>query len=673
MNISFLNTSFLWALPAILGPLAVHLFSRRKPRTIEFSDLRFIKLAAERVRTRVRLRKYLLLLIRTLIILLLVLSFAKPYLNSNAGPGGADKNEPLSAVILLDVSYSMGYYDGSKQRIETFKDAAKKMIGLLPSKSRVGIIAYSQNIEASTPVLSSDRAYLSRVIDDIKLSNMATDISCSAETAKILLRSASSSNTILIVLSDMAQHGFNSKNTFKLENTRVVYVEPAGGDNSWIENAGLDYDANARGFQINTEAIVSARSYPQYITAAYYSGDKKAGSDFIKRASEGVYRGSFFAGETDEDMFSGRVVAAPDRLAADNVFYFAGKKPDDYKIWIIDGDPKFGGVSSSSFYLRNVFPQAQVIAESGIDSARFSVPGAVILANISNDNPRITEFLKSGGGAVIFLGSHGSENFNPAYLPADIGSEFTGTESVRWAAGAHELQDLIDPASFDWGKIAVNRGFVLMPKEGATVLASLDSGRVFMVEGTFGRSRVVLCSSTADREWNNMPGRPLYAPFMTGLMRYVSGVDYKEERTSYTIGETYRKKAPAGTEIITPAGLRVKPSYDGTEIYFGDTNEPGIYRVYSGGKEISSFAVNLDRKSGEGDLTPVAKGALKEYFKGSAVIEMPASGWEKYFVSIVSGKDVTREALAVLFLLLLLEVLLANPKLNKDQRSNIKN
>ena len=92
MNISFLNPSLLWFLPLALGPLIIHLFFGKKPKNTEFSDLRFIRLAAEKVKTRVKLRRYLLLAARTLIMLLLAAAFAKPYLSSRTNAAGSARN-----------------------------------------------------------------------------------------------------------------------------------------------------------------------------------------------------------------------------------------------------------------------------------------------------------------------------------------------------------------------------------------------------------------------------------------------------------------------------------------------------------------------------------------------------------------------------------------------------
>jgi hypothetical protein len=74
----FLNPWFLLGLFAAAIPVLIHLLHVRKLRTVEFSSLRFLKeLQKSRLRT-LRIRQLLLLLLRTLLIISLVLAFARP-------------------------------------------------------------------------------------------------------------------------------------------------------------------------------------------------------------------------------------------------------------------------------------------------------------------------------------------------------------------------------------------------------------------------------------------------------------------------------------------------------------------------------------------------------------------------------------------------------------------
>src|SRR3954469_12529612 len=112
MHFAFLNP--FWLLGALaLVPLAAHLFSRTRPKRREFPSVLLLRQALRRV-TRVRKpRDRWLLLLRTLAMAALALAFLQPWLLSRFGGKGAAK----TVVLVVDVTASMGYADGTRTRL----------------------------------------------------------------------------------------------------------------------------------------------------------------------------------------------------------------------------------------------------------------------------------------------------------------------------------------------------------------------------------------------------------------------------------------------------------------------------------------------------------------------------------------------------------------------------
>ena len=105
----FLTPIFLLGLLAALIPIAIHLIRREKPPKVMFSTIRFLKKTSKKLILFQHLSQILLLLLRSAVIVLLVMAFARPLINqSMARLLDAD---PQSAVILLDLSMSMRYGD----------------------------------------------------------------------------------------------------------------------------------------------------------------------------------------------------------------------------------------------------------------------------------------------------------------------------------------------------------------------------------------------------------------------------------------------------------------------------------------------------------------------------------------------------------------------------------
>ncbi len=101
MNFGF--PQFLWALLALSIPLLIHLFNLRRPKTVFFSNTRFLKQLEERSKSIKRFRYWLVLSMRILALSAVILAFTLPY---EAGDS-AGSEEKSFLHIYLDNSLSM--------------------------------------------------------------------------------------------------------------------------------------------------------------------------------------------------------------------------------------------------------------------------------------------------------------------------------------------------------------------------------------------------------------------------------------------------------------------------------------------------------------------------------------------------------------------------------------
>ena len=74
---SFLAPSLLWGLLAASVPFIIHLVSNRRVQKVEFSTVRFIKELEHETIRQLKLRQWILLILRTIAIVLLVMVFAR--------------------------------------------------------------------------------------------------------------------------------------------------------------------------------------------------------------------------------------------------------------------------------------------------------------------------------------------------------------------------------------------------------------------------------------------------------------------------------------------------------------------------------------------------------------------------------------------------------------------
>lgn len=89
-----------------LAPLLIHLLSRRRYRREPWAAMVFLRLALAQTRTRTRLEQWLLLAMRTLLILLFGAAVSRPHFGSGGGPMAADAR-PRDLVLVIDDTLSM--------------------------------------------------------------------------------------------------------------------------------------------------------------------------------------------------------------------------------------------------------------------------------------------------------------------------------------------------------------------------------------------------------------------------------------------------------------------------------------------------------------------------------------------------------------------------------------
>lgn len=112
-------------LAAAAAPILIHLWMRQTHRETAWAAVRFLRAALEKQARRLRLQHWLLLAVRTLLLVLLALAAAKPLLDDGLLGGGA----PTHRVLVLDASLSMSAAgDDGRTALESAKQAARELI-----------------------------------------------------------------------------------------------------------------------------------------------------------------------------------------------------------------------------------------------------------------------------------------------------------------------------------------------------------------------------------------------------------------------------------------------------------------------------------------------------------------------------------------------------------------
>jgi len=136
-GLDFLFAAALWALPLAGLPILLHLLFRHKSPIIPFSTLRFVKMSVQRTAARRRIRKWLLLACRALLLALLIWAIAQPAKRLAASALGSGRS--VAAAIVVDTSYSMLLQDPQSTLLSKADAAAQELLRHQFSEAKVAV------------------------------------------------------------------------------------------------------------------------------------------------------------------------------------------------------------------------------------------------------------------------------------------------------------------------------------------------------------------------------------------------------------------------------------------------------------------------------------------------------------------------------------------------------
>ncbi|MCA9135581.1 MAG: BatA domain-containing protein [Planctomycetales bacterium] len=104
---SFLRLGALWALPLVLLPILIHLIHRRRHPTIPWAAMMFLQRAAHARRGGAKLRRWLILAVRTLVVAAILFALARPLSSGMFGIAASRVGSTATTIVILDRSPSM--------------------------------------------------------------------------------------------------------------------------------------------------------------------------------------------------------------------------------------------------------------------------------------------------------------------------------------------------------------------------------------------------------------------------------------------------------------------------------------------------------------------------------------------------------------------------------------
>ncbi len=207
---SFLNPFFLFGLLAASIPIVIHLFTRRRPREVQFSTLEFLSEVNQSEIRRLKIKQWLLLLLRALAVAAIALAMSRPALR---GDVGLKSGAATTVVVLVDQSGSMGAAAGAPgaeavNLLSRARRTVEDLLATLGPQDELMLVPYDRAPHPTTPSPSSDLGRLRAAAQSLSLTASTTNHAKALEVAAAALTRSASLNRELFWISDFQTTGF---------------------------------------------------------------------------------------------------------------------------------------------------------------------------------------------------------------------------------------------------------------------------------------------------------------------------------------------------------------------------------------------------------------------------------------------------------------------------------
>ncbi len=603
----FLSPWFLAGLAAVGLPVYFHLLRQHKSTPLKFSSLMFFEQSTQSSVRHRRLRYLLLMASRILLLVLLALAFAGPYL-MRAVAGGEGSGGQLFLVV--DNSFSMR--EGN--RLQTALDDALDVLSSQPQDQAVRVATLGAQVGFLTES-TIERGELTAAIRSIEPTDTRSSFGELARALRAVSEGASEPIHVHL-FSDMQRTslpgGFvdlqlppNVSLTLHsvAEDDRPNFaVENVIAPRSLFDPASAHIQATISGY--NTEA---ARR-----TVTLVANDRVLATKTVDVPENGRAIVEFVSLDVGYGFNRCEVrIDSGDMLAADDRYLFAVERADPREVLFVheaNDSPSLTYFRAAVDASSNAGFRLQPVTTSnvgGVDPGRYSV---VVLSNVrslpSSFEQALARYVRAGGAVFVAAGPNTASNPRIPVLEAPIlDSNIASRAGARFHAVGY--LDTSHPAlatTEGWDSVKFTYE-VRVQENDSRVAARLDDGTPLVMDAQIGEGRLLLFTSTFDKLSNDMPLNPAFVPFVERSLRYLARV---EERTSAVAVNSFVQLRLGGTqtgpvEVVDPDGARPLSLEEANEAEAFQVTREGFYELRRTNSRAEMIAVNADRR--EADLT----------------------------------------------------------------------
>jgi hypothetical protein len=379
----FKHPEILYFLFLLLIPILVHLFQLRRFKKEFFTNVRFLKEISIQTRKSSKIKKWLLLATRLLLLTFIILAFAQPFFAAKDS-----KNSNNELYFVLDNSYSM---QAKGQQGALLKRAVEDLLEHVPENQTFSLLTNSETF------WNTDIKSIQKELQNLDYSPVSFQLE--SAMAKIKAQPSNLNKDVVIITDAIGLHSKQLKSIDKRWNT--IFVVPKAEQKGNVSVDSVFIEQTLDNFYEIGLHLTSYGDEAKEFPMALYNKDKLiAKTVFRIESKEKIVKFTI-----PKDDFNGYASITDNSLAYDNNLYFSISKPEKLNVLSI-GNPEKSGFLSR-IYTANEFNFVNY-AIANLDYNQLENQDAIVLNELIDIPQALQTTLKTfvgKGGNVIFIPS----------------------------------------------------------------------------------------------------------------------------------------------------------------------------------------------------------------------------------------------------------------------------
>ena len=622
----FLAPWFLGGLAALGVPVFVHLLRRHVTVPRPVSSLMFFERGTQSSTRHRRLRYLLLFALRSILLLLVVLAFANPFVRRPA----ADANGHL-LLIVLDDSFSMR----AGTRFADAKQQALTVLAAKPRSQKAQVIALGEQLKVLTQPIA-DEALLHSALESIQPQDERANFGELGRSIRAMGEMVRGPID-LHLFSDMQRTAMpaNFADMVLPSNVTLVLHSVAKGTvppNWTVESVSAPTEL--------ADPKDSKRSRVQAVVVGF-------GTPVVEKTVSFVVKGKTIATRKVEVPANGRAVVefaavdvgygfnrcevriegGGDAFPADDTSVFVIRRADPERVLFVHAasdtrsalyfGAALGAATQASFVLQSVTAEQT----TDLDPSKYAfvvLSDAVLLPSIFEHT--LAQYISKGGNILIALGIGAGHHARIPLWGGDVKdvhdyAHTGGAATVSQVDFTHPALQQAEPGR-DNGGWAETKFFhaAIVDSGQARVVAQLGDGTPLLLDKQIGEGHMLLFTSGLENLTNDLPLHPVFVAFVDKTARYLSGSERMSgSRLVDSFVQLRSVAEPVGdvasVEVVDPDGGRPLSLSEARTVQTFRLQRAGFYQIRFANGHDAVIGVNPDRR--ESDLEPIAQDVLQ--------------------------------------------------------------